>query len=77
MLLYNDGHTDYTLIYTSHVHAASDEELQDVFSNDDTASLLLETGFRIPLHTVTLAVKDKISSSLKDYHCLIKVSWCY
>ena len=52
----------------------SDEELKVVFE-DDMCGLLLETGFRKAVQKITSADKCTIVSSLKDYHCLIKVTW--
>ena len=54
---------------------ASDEELKVVFEDEDMCGLLLETGFRKPVQKITSADKCTIVSSLKDYHCLIKVTW--
>ena len=45
-----------------------------VFDDADMLGSLLETGFRIPLHNIGIKDKDSIVNSLKDYHCIIKVS---
>ena len=45
-----------------------------VFDDADMLGSLLETGFRIPLRNIGIKDKDSIVNSLKDYHCIIKVS---
>ena len=55
--------------------AADDEEqLKVIFQDDDMTSLLLETGFRKAIQRISTADAHAIISSVKDYHCLIKVT---
>ena len=54
--------------------ARDDAGLKMVFDDADMLGSLLETGFRIPLHNIGIKDKNSIVNSLKDYHCIIKVS---
>ena len=51
-----------------------DADLKMMFDDADMLGILVETGFRIPLHSIRIKNKCSIVSSLKDYHCIIKVS---
>lgn len=52
----------------------SDNELQSLFLNDmEYESLVLETGFRIPLCRITCADKASVKNALRDYHSLVKI----
>ena len=47
--------------------------LQAIFDDSATADIVLETGYRKPLGTVTVSDKEEIIRVLKRYHTLIKV----
>ena len=44
-----------------------------LFSVDEVAALLLETGFRRPIANLTLADIPSLKSALIDFHCMLKV----
>ena len=47
--------------------------LQEIFDDSDTADIILETGYRKPLGTITVSDGEEIIRVLKRYHTLIKV----
>ena len=49
-------------------------DVRGVFADDDHQSLLLETGFRKPLTSLTCDDKPTIKTALRDYHTLVKQS---
>ena len=50
-----------------------DHEICSIFAIEENASLLLETGYEKPLHTLTLQDIGDIRAAMTDYHCMIKV----
>ena len=44
-----------------------------VFTIDEVASLLLETGFRKPVIQLTMVDIPDLRSALLDYHCMLKM----
>ena len=50
-----------------------DNDLRLLFENSDNESLLLETGFRKPIFSLTCVDKALINETLCDYHFLVKV----
>lgn len=56
------------------VHGANTEqELRDVFADEDSASYLFETGYKGVIDQLTLPDKDAIANILGLYHTLVKV----
>ncbi len=57
--------------------AKSDTELRAVFDdeqgNGDSGLLLLETGYRKPLSSLSCEDKPCIKKALRDYHTLVKI----
>ena len=52
--------------------AASDDEVQEIFTDQDCAALLLETGYDKPLTKLKLTDVEALISTMCDYHCLLK-----
>ena len=51
----------------------SDEELRELFTDEDAVSMVTETGYRQVLSKVTLANKADLSKILSDYYTMIKI----
>ena len=49
------------------------DDLRAVFGMDESAELLLSTGFRKPICQLIIEDKECLRSVLLDYHCLLKV----
>ena len=49
------------------------DDLRAVFAIDESAELLLSTGFRKPICRLAIEDKECLRSVLLDYHCLLKV----
>ena len=52
--------------------AELDADVRGVFADDDNQLLLLETGFRKPLTSLTCDDKPAIKTAIRDYHTLVK-----
>lgn len=53
--------------------AKDDDELRSLFTDCNNESILLETGFRLPLCRLICTDKGSIKSAIRDYHSLIKI----
>ena len=51
----------------------NNQQLRDLFADDDIASSLYETGYRKVLSAITVDDKDDISNIFSTYHTVIKV----
>ena len=51
----------------------TDDDMIMVFSIDETASLLLETGFRKAVCKLTISDRPVVRAAIMDYYCMIKV----
>lgn len=55
------------------MQASNDEELKAVFTDEDMLGILLETGFRIPVTSLSIQDKEAVVSTLKDYYLITRV----
>jgi len=53
--------------------AETDDDLRNTFEMDEATELLLASGFRKPISSLIVQDKEKLRSSLIDYHCMLKV----
>ncbi len=51
----------------------NDDQLRSLFTDSTKESILLETGFRLPLCRLTCADKELLKSTIRDYHSLVKI----
>jgi hypothetical protein len=50
----------------------TNEEIRDIFKDQGALELLLVTGFRRSLQSITINEKSTLITCLTDYHCLLK-----
>ena len=55
------------------MQASNDEELKAVFSDEDMLGILLETGFCIPVTSLSIQDREAVVSTLKDYYLITRV----
>lgn len=55
------------------IEAENDDDIKLCFSIDEGASLLIETGYRKAVCSMTLSDRPTVLSALLDYHLMIKV----
>ena len=55
------------------MQTSSDNELKAVFNDEDMQGILLETGFRIPVTSLSIQNREEIVSILKDYYSITRV----
>jgi hypothetical protein len=54
-------------------NAENDLDVQMIFSIDEAADLLLETGYKKPLKLLGMSDRENLQSVLLLYHCVLKV----
>ena len=47
--------------------------MKEIFTDEENQLLLLETGYRKPLCTLTCDDKAAIKTAIRDYHTLVKI----